>query len=108
MPIQVNSSGWRVKRGGTARGAAAADPALPGLPSEFLTDRSEVADEVVVEPAPVTRGREATAPTLDISYDLSPGQTAVLAVRHPSGALTFHLPVESTTRGVRGPSEVRF
>src|SRR4029453_13234507 len=30
------------------------------------------------------------------------------AIRHPSGALTFHVPVQSTSRGLRGPSLARF
>src|SRR5689334_3762005 len=102
MPIQLNASGWRVRRGGTAPGAPrAAAPDLPGVPREFLTDESEVAEEVVLEPAPATRGREVAPGALDISYDVGPGETAVLAIRHPSGALTFHRPVESQTRGVR-------
>ena len=57
----------------------------PGLPPEFLTAESRVAEEVVLEPAPATRGREAAAGGLDLTYDLEPGQTAVLAIRHPSG-----------------------
>jgi hypothetical protein len=36
------------------------DVNLPGVPREFLTDQSAVADEVVVEPAAATRGRDAT------------------------------------------------
>src|SRR5262249_38621629 len=45
---------------------------------------------------------------LDFSYDLGPQETAVLAIRHPSGALTFHAPAQSTSRGSRGPTQVRF
>jgi tetratricopeptide (TPR) repeat protein len=111
MPIQINSPGWRVKRVAASRGAAqAAATDLPGLPPEFLTDESRVAEEAVLEPAPATRGREAApaAGAVDLSYDLEPGQTAVLAIRHPSGALTFHPPVQSISRGVRGPSQVQF
>src|SRR5215213_3013807 len=111
MPIQINSHGWKVRRAGPSRAvASAAAPGLPGLPPEFLTDESHVADEAVLEPAaaPATRGVDAPAGALDVSYDLEPGQTAVLAIRHPSGALTFHLPIEATARGLRGPSHVRF
>src|SRR5689334_11063249 len=109
MPIHINSPGWRVRS--TSRGAPrdATQLALPGVPPEFLTTHSSVAEEVVLDPPSATRGRDAAAAsTLDLSYDLPPGQTAVLAIRHPSGALTFHQPVQATTRGVRGPSEVRF
>jgi CHAT domain-containing protein len=109
MPIQINSPGWRVKRVAGSRGAAqAAAIDLPGLPPEFLTTESRVAEEAALEPAPATRGREAAAGAVDLSYDLEPGQTAVLAIRHQSGALTFHAPVQSISRGVRGPSQVQF
>jgi len=109
MPIQVNSPGWRVKRVAGSRGAPqAAATDLPGLPPEFLTAASRVAEEAVLEPAPATRGREVAPGAVDLAYDLEPGQTAILAVRHPSGALTFHPPVQSISRGVRGPSQVQF
>ena len=80
---------------------------MAGLPREFLADDSRVSDEVVLDPAPPTRGRAAGGP-IDLTVDVEPGQMAILALRHPSGALTFHRPVESTTRGARGPSQVRF
>ena len=84
MPIQLNSPGWKIRRAGASRGAARdAAVDLPGLPPEFLTDESRVAEEVVLEPAPATRGREAVAGGLDFSYDLEPGQTAVLAITSP-------------------------
>src|SRR5688500_7051379 len=109
MPSQINSPGWRVKRVAGSRGTPqAAASELPGLPPEFLTGQSRVAEEAVLEAAPATRGREAAARTIDVTYDLEPGQTAILAVRHPSGALTFHPPVQSISRGVRGPSQVQF
>jgi CHAT domain-containing protein len=110
MPIQLNSPGWTTGRARTPRGATRdAAIELPGLPSQFLTDESRVAEEVVLVPPAATRGREAgSAAGLDLRYDLSPGQTAILAIRHPSGALTFHLPVQATSRGMRGPSQVRF
>ena len=108
MPIQLNTPGWRIQRAGGTRGAAAAAVGLPGLPPDFLTAESRVEEEVVLEPAPATRGGETAATSIDLSYDLEPGQTAVLAIRQPSGALTFHPPVQSISRGTRGPSQVRF
>ena len=45
---------------------------------------------------------------LDFSYDLADGEAAVMAIRYPSGALTFHMPVESTRRGAGKTGEVRF
>jgi len=106
MPVQVNSPGWRVRS--TTRGGPAVASAVPGLPREFLTEDSHVSDEVVLEPAPATRARPGAAGPVDLRVDVEPDRVAVLAVRHPSGALTFHRPVESTTRGARGPSQARF
>ena len=109
MPIQLISTGWKIKRVNTSRGnVRGVGVDLPGLPSEFLTDESRIGEEVVLEPAQATRGRDAVAGGVDLSYDLEPGRTAVLAIRHPSGALTFHLPTQSTSRGMREPSQVRF
>ena len=108
MAITVNSSAWR--RTSATRGDRGAAQALPGLPGMFVPPGADVSDEVTVEPAAPTRGAApGVAGALDISTDVQPDQVAVLAIRHPSGALTFHLPVESRTRGTRGgPAEVRF
>ena len=73
----------------------------------FVPPGADVSDQITLEPAAPTRGAAVAGP-LDISTDLRPNQAAVLAIRHPSGALTFHLPVPSTTRGTRGSAEVRF
>jgi hypothetical protein len=111
MPLHINTPGWKVRRTGTVRGAArTTDQDLPSLPSEFLTDDSRVIEEVVVEPAARGRTRDAApaAPVLDLTCDVQPGRTAVLALRHPSGALTFHLPVQAVARSTRGSSVVRF
>ena len=108
MPIQLNSPGWKLRGAGTSRGGVSAGPDLAGLPPAFLTDASQVAEEVVLEPSATTRGLQAGAAGLDFSYDLEPGQEAVLAIRHPSGALTFHVPVHSTSRGARGSTQARF
>ena len=112
MAVRINSPGWQVRRASSARGTvrAAADE-LAGLPPEFLTSQSSVAEEATLQPAAANRGRGATAGLvdgIDLTCDLVPGHVAVLAVRHPSGALTFSLPIDSASRGVRGPSQVRF
>ncbi|MEO5895363.1 MAG: CHAT domain-containing protein [Vicinamibacterales bacterium] len=97
------------------------DDELPGLPPEFLTADSQVVEEAVVQPAAASRGRAAGAGgALELAFDLDPEHTAVLALRHASGALTFSLPVDGTSRRVRGsrraalqrsqpgPTQVRF
>jgi hypothetical protein len=104
--MQVNSPGWRIRS--ATRGARGAGSDLPGLRPDFLTDVSRVAEEAIVEPAPATRGQPGGSAVLDLTTDVEPGQTAILAIRHASQALTFHLPVESRARGVRGPSQARF
>src|SRR5262245_44587471 len=109
MPIQLNSTAWRIRPGRVARGRGAdAGDDLPGLPREFLTANSSVADEAVLEQAPATRGRDTGQEPLDLAYDVEPGQSAVLAIRHPSGALTFHPPQQTTVRGAQRGTHLRF
>ena len=105
MAITVNSSDWNVQRASTVRGAGAAAPILP---QSFVPEGART-EAFVAEPRPAARGAAAAAPgALDVTTDLAPGEVAVLAVRHPSGALTFHAPRESTSRTRGGPAEVRF
>ncbi len=109
MPIQVNSSGWKIKRAAVSRGRLRADAAaLPGLPADFLTASSRVADEAIVEPVSGTLALDARSETIDLSCDVRPRHTAILALRMPSGALTFHRPLQTTTRSAAGPSTARF
>lgn len=112
MSVQLNSEDWIIRPAVAMRGGArrAAEPAS-FFPREFLTGESQVAEEFEAQPAAAPRRDLGSTPTpgpLDFSYDLGPGETAILAIRHPSGALTFHRPVESTTRGVRKAGSVRF
>ncbi len=106
MPIQLNSPGWRIRS--ATRGAPAVGSTPPDLPPWLLSEDSRIAEEVVLDPAPTTRGQPASGAVLDLSCDVEPGQAAILAIRQPSNALTFHLPVQSTSRGLRGPSQARF
>src|SRR3954470_3170069 len=109
MALKVNSPDWEARRNPVSRGAAeAASGPLPGLPDDFLAEGTEVEDEVVLKPRPVARGAAAPAGVIDMTTTVGPGESAVLAIRHPSGALTFHPPAETVrpTRG--GPAEVRF
>ncbi len=65
-------------------------------------------EEVVLEsPAPGPRGPRG-AGGLDVTCDVGPAHTAVLALRRPSGALTFHLPAGRTGRAARGSARERF
>ncbi len=111
MPIKLNSPAWRIAGNGMARGSARpSSVTLSSVPAEFLPDQAKV-EEVILEPVPAasTRGQGLPGSAgLDFSYDLEPREAAVLAIRHPSGALTFHPPVQSTSRDSRGPIQVRF
>jgi len=109
MAVQINSPGWKVRRPGASRGGLRADAGgLPGLPADFLTPASRVQDEVLLEPVAGTRGLGAGSDVIDLTTDVQRGHIAILAIRLPSGALTFHRPLQTTSRGVTGPSAVRF
>jgi CHAT domain-containing protein len=100
----MNSAGWDIQRASASRGAGAV---VAGVPAEFLTCAKDT-EEFVAQSRPAARGAAAAPGALDVSYDLPPGEAAVLAVRHPSGALTFHAPRIATSRTRGGPTEVRF
>ena len=75
-------------RAGTSRRAGPG--VAPVVPPEFL-QASGVRVEEVLEavPAPAA-ARRAAPPDLVLDVDVKPGEEALLAIRHPSGALTFH------------------
>lgn len=105
MAITLRSQDWNQKAIGTTRGQGST--VISGLPQDFLPEGANI-EEIVVEPQAATRGTLAQPGPLDLTCDLEPGEAAVLAVRHSSGALTFHAPRESV-RGTRGGrAEVRF
>src|SRR5262245_56574631 len=105
MAFTLNSAGWDVQRASRTRGAGTV---IPSVPPEFLTCAKDT-EEFVAQPRPASRGAAPAAPgALDVSYDLPPGEAAILAVRHPSGALTFHAPRVETSRSRGGPSQVPF
>lgn len=109
--LRNNSPEWKIQPVSVvrSRGARAAARRSDDLPEEFLVEgESEVADRFEAVPPPTRRAGAAAGP-LDVSYDLEAGETAVLAVRLPSGALTFHRPIETKTSRARGgPATVRF
>jgi len=105
MTIKLHSQDWNQRRTGTSRGLGAA--VIPGLPPAFVPEGAET-EEIVAEPRPAVRGAGSRPGSLDLTCDLNPGEAAVLAVRHPSGALTFHAPRESVSRRRSGRTEVRF
>lgn len=104
--VRVNSPDWIVRNTAT-RGVSAAT--FADFPAAFLASQARVSDTIVVQPAAATRAAGPSTPApLDISCDLAPGEAAILAIRHPSQALTFHRPTAGRSRGVRPAGEARF
>ena len=107
--IKFNTPDWSIQSKIVSRGSrSAAGVAPPDFPPDFLTEESEVTEQFIAEPRTETRGQLGTPGALDFSYDLGDGEAAILSIRHPSGALTFHVPVQSASRGLRQPNQVRF
>ncbi|WP_414664929.1 DUF7379 domain-containing protein [Horticoccus sp. 23ND18S-11] len=101
MQATLNNDLWSLKRTGpaaTRRGAAAV------FPNEFLAPGVTVDDVLEATPTSAVR-RGGDAPEIDLSITPDPGATCVIAVRHPSGALTFHFgetaAAAAPRRGVR-------
>lgn len=68
------------------------------VPDAFLEASGiRVSDVYVATPPPAAR-RGAAAPDIDLDVSLAAGEGCVLAVRHASGALTFHSGAETVQR----------
>ncbi len=110
MPnVRVNSKNWVLKPATplrARRGALPSPDPFPGFPPDYLAE-GVTAEEYLATPAAARRGTAFGGP-LDFSCDLGAGESVILAIRHPSGALTFHLPVETERRGPGKPVEARF
>lgn len=102
MAVRLLNPAWTIDAA-TSRGAAEG-PAAAGVPAEFVAEGVRV-DQTVDAVAAVTRG--APPPdSLDLAVDVSPREAVYLAVRHESGALSFHLP--TADRSGVGADEARF
>lgn len=90
----------RPKAGGRRRAGASVDD-RSAIPPEFLQgDGVKVED--VIEAAPRDGGQRRGAPSeLALEVDLKPGEASILAIRHPSGALTFHPSADRVARSGR-------
>ena len=101
------TSDWKITRAprrSVRRGGGAGKTAT--VPDEFLQASGvSVADAFDATSPPVGARRGAGPPELVIDVDLKPGEAGVLAIRHPSGALTFH--VGEPPVGRRGTQRVR-
>jgi hypothetical protein len=104
--IRLHSTDWSIDRVPGGPGRRSATPA-PSFPAQFLTDETS-AEEFTAQPRAAERRGGAAAGALDFSYELGDAETAILAIRHPSDALTFHLPVAAPRQGARKANELRF
>src|SRR5688500_11480499 len=105
MEIRLEGDGdWRIvptaardgaaERGGDERGGGGAIE-QDVVPPEFLREDTSVALVTAVAPRPrrgALRGTEVSP--IDASVEVDRGESAVMIARHPSGALTFHPPIE--------------
>lgn len=74
------------------------------LRADFLPPGGEIAMTAEATPTAREGRRGVGGNTLDFSVPLRPGESAVLAVRHPgSGAITFHSPIAYERRGATSP-----
>jgi hypothetical protein len=105
--------------GGRKRGGAGGTESAEGgggpiaqdvVPPQFLREDTSVAVVTAVAPRPrrgAERGTEVSP--IDTSVEVGPGESAVMVARHPSGALTFHPPIEppsqTTPTAARGGAE---
>ena len=115
--IWHNSDQWDVRTASAApasgrrRRSAAPEPAAGAdVPPEFLARGVTVAEVIDATPKAGRRGEEVSV--VDMSVPVAAGERYVLAVRHPSGALTFHAGEQEVgqRRGVRAaaPTAIRF
>ena len=87
------------------RGRTASAPSAPMLPGVFLLPGVSIA--LVQDATPRIR-RGAKVSPLEFRVDCAPEERAVVAVRHPSGALTFHPPVDEERKRRSGSQVIRF
>ena len=117
MEIRLEGDGdWRVvpaakRRGAESGGRRGATAVQDVVPPEFLREDTSVALVTAVAPRPrrgALRGTEVSP--IQTSVEVAPGESAVMVARHPSGALTFHPPIEppsqtTPTAVIRGGAE---
>jgi hypothetical protein len=113
MEFRLEGDGdWRIvpaaardgaaKRGGAELGGGGAIE-QDVVPPEFLREDTSVALVTAVAPRPrrgALRGTEVSP--IDTSVEVDRGESAVMIARHPSGALTFHPPIEPPSQITSG------
>ena len=105
MAIRCNNpQDWSVDTAFTPRAVRRNAASSGTIPKEFLRPGVTVEQTIDAQPALARRG--GAVPSLDLSVDCSPDERALLAIRHPSGALTFHPSIERARRSAAKTSSV--
>lgn len=109
MSLTMSSQDWTVKVQSDTGEARRSGPTEPEFPAEFLTADSSVVETFSAKLRGKER-RQSVSNTLDLSYDLSANELAILAIRHPPGAASFDLPQQTNQRTVakKATTECRF
>src|SRR5438552_939526 len=98
-----NAEDWRLRplaETATARRRRGMPSTGPVIPPQFIADGVSVSEVVDAEPRAERRSEDA--PFIDLSVPVAGSETYALAIRHPSGALTFHFgEQEFPRRGTR-------
>lgn len=109
--VRWGSPDWEILPvSGTRKGSrtgATPDPLIAQL-EEHSAGKLELERAYAGTPNPL-RGKKAGS-EVQAAVKAGPGHSYVFAVRHPSGAMTFHLPqaAETSARGIHGPRLLHF
>lgn len=104
--LVAGSGGWVLGQAPESQGHRASRRAEreSAIPEMFLKSDSIRVDEVL-HATPRATARRALPMDLELEVDLESGESSLLAIRHPSGALTFHRSIRGVERaGRRGAS----
>jgi hypothetical protein len=98
----ANQDGWTLRKAPRARtGGRRGSGEGPEIPQAFLQSDAVNVEEVFEAVPAAGPARRAAPPDLVLEVDMKPGEASLLAIRHPSGALTFHPSTERVARSGR-------
>ena len=108
---QSTDTGWSIKKFRNAKGSGGVRRGTQAekiFPEKFLqSDGIQIEDIYEIEPKQV-KGRRAGSPReLAVDIDVGKEESCLVAVRHPSGALTFHPNTGMSEGSRRGGSKDR-
>jgi hypothetical protein len=106
LEVTCVSHGWRIAPLAARKTRSGAASATDSMVDRLVAGgRLELVQALAATAAP----QRGLSPALALDVDSGPDELLILAVRHPSGALSFHLPVHTERRrGTRGRATHRF